>query len=314
MQVLVDDGVTRPVHRDLVLDRYRLGRVLGRGGAGVVHQARDEVSGRVVAVKLPRNGGRRAEAERRLLHEANILVNLRHLHVLELIEWGLDHAGSPIMVTEYVDAGDIEALGWARHFRMPQVLRMLRQIASGLAACHAAGVVHGDVKPGNILGEDREAGLHFKLIDFGLARRLDEEPSPGRPGSWRGSMRYLAPEQWAQQSADVRSDIYALGLVAHRMITGVDFVTAVSPLVARDAHSRGRRSLLKRTVQGEPVPAPLARVIHRATSPAPADRYPSAAAMWAALSPSAPARSVGLERQHCTAVTRPGSLSGAKAR
>jgi eukaryotic-like serine/threonine-protein kinase len=194
--------------------RYVLGAVLGEGGTGVVHEARDLVLDRVVALKEIRAAD---ELSGQLLaHEARALASVDHPAVVRVYTVYPDH-DPPFIVMERARGRVLSSILAGGRLPVARTLHILRQVASGLDALHAASIVHGDVKPANILVEDDGTA---KLIDAGLAPFLERV----LPGEVLGTPSYLAPER---ASATVtppglgpRSDVYSLGVLAFEMLTG----------------------------------------------------------------------------------------------
>ncbi|MFF9408402.1 protein kinase [Streptomyces anandii] len=202
----------------LVADRYRLHAVIGRGGMGEVWRGLDEVLGRPVAVKLLLNDGADASAEARFRLEAQTSARLHHPHVVGTLDFGT-WQDRWFLVMELVEgdslAGELAAGGPLTSERLAQVAQ---QAAEGLAAAHARGIVHRDIKPGNLLG-DRDGTV--RIGDFGIARFVDD-PSAGltTTGQIVGTGLYLAPERAIGTPASSASDLYSLGCVLYELAVG----------------------------------------------------------------------------------------------
>ncbi|MEU6810163.1 serine/threonine-protein kinase [Streptomyces sp. NPDC046831] len=202
----------------LVADRYRLHAVVGRGGMGEVWQASDEVLGRPVAVKLLLNDGADASAAARFRLEAQTSARLNHPHVVGVYDFGA-WEDRFFLVMELVEgdslAGELNTGGPLTPDRLAQVAL---HAAEGLAAAHAQGIVHRDVKPGNLL-----TGLDgtVRIGDFGIARFVDD-PSAGltTTGQIVGTGLYLAPERAIGTPAGPASDMYSLGCVLYQLAVG----------------------------------------------------------------------------------------------
>jgi eukaryotic-like serine/threonine-protein kinase len=198
-------------------DRYRLTELLGEGGMATIYLGHDLKLQRDVAIKLLRpEYGRDAAFVARFRQEANSAAALSHPNVVQVYDYGTDEAG-PYIVMEYVDGQDLGEILRDRGF-VPSAAaaRIAMQVADGLAAAHAMGIVHRDVKPSNILVS--VAG-QVKVADFGIARALSEAQLT-LPGQTLGSVRYLSPEQARGDNVTAATDIYALGLVLSEMLTG----------------------------------------------------------------------------------------------
>ncbi|MFF3316602.1 protein kinase [Streptomyces sp. NPDC003035] len=202
----------------LVADRYRLHSCVGRGGMGEVWQATDEVLGRDVAVKLMLGHGTDPSAADRFRLEAQTAARLSHPHVVGVFDFGT-WDGKLFLVMELVDgeslAGDS---GTPRVLPPERVAVVAAHAAAGLAAAHREGVVHRDIKPGNLL---LDGDGTVKLADFGIARFVDD-PSAGltTTGQIVGTGLYLAPERALGRPASSASDVYSLGCVLYQLLTG----------------------------------------------------------------------------------------------
>jgi len=262
---------------------YLVERRLGAGGMGEVWRARDERLGRDVAIKLllPRPG---AEADRdtALLDEARAASALNHTNVLTVYDVG-DHHGAPYLVTECLEGRSLRARLGDGALDLDLALDIAAQVARGLAAAHARGIIHCDLKPENIfLGADGRV----KILDFGLAM-LHRATRSARGATTRspllGTARYMAPEQRRGEPIDHRADLFALGLVLREMVAG-----------RPPGDSAADRD----------VPAAIAPLLRRCLAPAAADRVATADAvgaeldaMIAARQPTPPSRLRRLLRQ-----------------
>ena len=197
--------------------RYRLVELLGQGGMATIYRAVDTQLGRDVAVKLLRPEYLRdPDFSSRFRQEAQNAASLNHPNVVTVYDYGEDPSG-PYIVMEYVDGEDLATI-LRRNGSLPpaQAARIAAAVARALAAAHARGIVHRDVKPGNVLiGRDGRV----KVADFGIARAVAEAQMT-LPGTTLGSVHYFSPEQARGESATNESDIYALGIVLYEMLTG----------------------------------------------------------------------------------------------
>jgi len=214
--------VDRELQPNRVFGHYRIEAVLGGGSFGTVYRARDLTLDRTVALKVIRPGG--PVAPEALLAEARAAAALTHPNVC-IIHAVDSSLGPPMIVMEYVDGEPL-----SRRLReatlLPKQASLLgRQIALGMAAAHSQGVVHGDLKPANILVTP--AG-NAKIVDFGMARRDAESRSGDETGIWNptpsggisGTPAYMAPEQAQGQPPTPASDVFSLGLILYEMVTG----------------------------------------------------------------------------------------------
>lgn len=193
---------------------FAIERELGRGGMATVYLAQQMSLHRPVALKVldPTLAASDPGFAQRFLREGRIAASLRHRHILAIHDVGV-HLGLAYLALEYVPGGSLANIDGRMSPR--EALRLVREIASALAATHAKGVVHRDIKPENILRQDDGA---FVLADFGIARMLGGEGLT-QEGACAGTPAYMAPEQWGQQPVDGRADIYSLGIVLFQMLT-----------------------------------------------------------------------------------------------
>jgi tRNA A-37 threonylcarbamoyl transferase component Bud32 len=212
MAALLADG-TGP---GTVAARYELHHRLGSGGAADVYEATDIRLDRRVAVKLLRETTASETDRARFLSEATLLGRLSDPHLVRVLDAGIDD-DRPFLVLELVRGTTLaETLG--EPLPPARVAELGTDIASALAHVHAAGVVHRDVKPGNVLVDENGAAM---LADFGIARLVDDTRHHTRTGTVVGTVAYLAPEQVAGERVTTAVDIYALGLVLLEALTGV---------------------------------------------------------------------------------------------
>ena len=257
--------------------RYRLARRIGRGGMATVYEARDTQLGRSVAIKVMRSELRdNARFLRRFAAEARRAASVSHPHVAAVYDVGTDP--EPYIVMELVEGGDLAALVRRVGRVAPErAARLVADAADALAAAHASGLVHRDIKPGNILiGADGRA----KVADFGIARATGDE-SLTRTGAALGSVEYFSPEQARGERAGAASDIYSLGVVMYELLTGRRPFTGDTPYAV--ATARLSRPAPDPHVHAREVPGELAGILRRAMAQRPKDRFATAAGMRDAL-------------------------------
>jgi hypothetical protein len=261
---VVDRGGDGP---RLVLDRYRLLRRLGAGGFGVVWLAHDERLDRVVAVK--RIATHDAAAGTRAEREAKAAARLQHPGIVALYESGRDD-GAVYLVSELVRGRTLGALLEEGALSDRDIVRVGVALCDALAHAHGRGVVHRDVKPGNVMVPDQPhdgAGV-AKLTDFGVARIAGEDVLT-RTGDVVGTLAYMAPEQAEGRDAGAEADLYALALVLYEALAGVN------PVRGRGAASTARRVGARLPALGRlrrDLPLDLCGAIDRAVLPRPEQR------------------------------------------
>jgi eukaryotic-like serine/threonine-protein kinase len=272
---------------ELIDGRYRVGESLGEGAQGLVYAAHDVWLDRAVAIKIV--GGMRTspEALERFQKEAQALARIRHANVVQIYAFGC-RDDSYYFAMEYINGRDLGSLieeANARGNTVPheRALEIIRDVGGGLEAAHDRGLVHRDVKPSNIVIEERTG--RPVLIDFGLARRRTRT-SP-RLSAVAGTPWYMAPEQAKDTSGTEttpRADLYALACTAFELLTGRPVFEHDDPLAVLLAHVETPPPALSSVC---PELAPLDAVLQRAMAKAPSDRYANVAAFLAALDDAA---------------------------
>jgi eukaryotic-like serine/threonine-protein kinase len=206
-----------PAEEPTVLaDRYRLEEILGRGGMAEVWRATDPVLHRAVAVKVLRDTAEDETDRLRFTAEARTLAKLSHPGLVMLLDAGINEE-RPFLVLELVEGQTLDQECAGRPTDPARVAEIGRDIAGALAYAHAAGVIHRDVKPGNVLlGNDGR----IKLADFGIARLIGETVRHTRTGQAIGTAAYLSPEQVRGEDVTEATDVYSLGLLLLEALTG----------------------------------------------------------------------------------------------
>jgi serine/threonine protein kinase len=201
------------------LGQYRVLKVLGAGGMGVVFQAEDMQLKRVVALKAMRPAlAASPTAKQRFVREAQAAAALKHAHIITIYQVGEDRS-VPFLAMEYLQGASLDDyLKRGKQPTLGQILRVGREVAEGLIAAHQRGLMHRDIKPGNIWLQAPKGEV--KILDFGLARAINDDSELTQSGAIVGTPTYMAPEQAKGERTDQRADLYSLGCVLYRMCTG----------------------------------------------------------------------------------------------
>jgi tRNA A-37 threonylcarbamoyl transferase component Bud32 len=258
--------------------RYRLIELLGQGGMATIYRAADTGLGRDVALKLLRPEYLRdPDFSSRFRQEAQAAASLSHPNVVTVFDYGEDPSG-PYIAMELVDGEDLATI-LKRSGALPprQAARIAAGVARALAAAHAKGLIHRDVKPGNVLiGRDGRV----KVVDFGIARAVAEAQMT-LPGTTLGSVHYFSPEQARGETTTEASDIYSLGIVLYELLTGVRPWTGDS--AASVALARLSGPVPDPIAVRSAIPPDLAAITRKALAAAPRERFASAEAMAESL-------------------------------
>jgi hypothetical protein len=254
------------------IGHYEVLEVLGQGGFGVVFRAFDEVLQRVVAVKvLAPVLATLSRARKRFLREARSSAAVRHENIVQV--YAVEERPLPYLVMEFIPGETLqERLDRAGPLEVPEVLRIGRQIAEGLASAHATGLIHRDIKPANVLIESGPQ-QRVKITDFGLARAADDA-SLTHSGVVAGTPSYMSPEQARGDALDHRADLFSLGSVLYALCTG-----------RPPFRASGTMAVLKRVCEEDPrpirqlipeVPEWLCRIVEKLLAKEPRQRFQSA--------------------------------------
>ncbi|HYJ23242.1 MAG TPA: serine/threonine-protein kinase [Solirubrobacterales bacterium] len=254
---------------------YRIERRLGRGGMGILYLAVEPGLDRRVALKLIAPEAATEEVfSRRFAEESRIAASIEHPNVVPIYAAGAE-SGVPFIAMRYVAGSDLNQR-IAREGRLApeQAVALIAQVADGLDAIHAAGLVHRDVKPANVLLSGGDGADHAYITDFGVARNVATQSGLTQTGRFVGTLDYVAPEQISGAALDARVDVYALGCLLFKLLTGEVPFPREGEAARLYAHLH------------DPPPAPslyapevsmaLDDVVARAMSKQPEDRYPSA--------------------------------------
>jgi serine/threonine-protein kinase len=280
--------LTHPWVGSVIADRYRLLSLLGEGGMGAVYKAEHIRMGKALALKLLRGPFAREEgAVARFRSEAFIVSRLSHPHTIAVFDFGeIANQGGFYLAMEYVPGKDLSTvLREQGKISESRAAAIGEQVLGSLAEAHDSGIVHRDVKPGNIMLMQTRSGEDFaKVLDFGIAKLRDESPNScddSSAGAIIGTPNYLSPEQARGQELDARADLYSLGVVLYELVSGRCPFVAPNPMAVVQSHLLDEPPPLSEVAPG--VSPAFAELVHRALKKRPQERFQSADDMRDAL-------------------------------
>jgi serine/threonine protein kinase/tetratricopeptide (TPR) repeat protein len=262
---------------------YRILAKVGEGGMGVVYKAEDPRLERIVALKIIREFEADAALRRRFWQEARSAARVSHPNACQIYDVAEDQ-DHLVLVLEFIDGESLAGRIQRGALPAQEAAQIMLAVLSALAAFHKAGIVHRDLKPGNIM----LSSSGTKLLDFGIAKQFPVEAAEQtvgtltdvtNPAMFLGTPRYASPEQFQGKPADARSDFFSLGAILFEMLSGQRAFPG--EFFGEVAHSVLHGS--PPALSGSPAISAMARVVHRALSRDPRDRYPDAEAMAADL-------------------------------
>jgi eukaryotic-like serine/threonine-protein kinase len=258
----------------VLLDRYEVGRLLGAGGMAEVFEGRDRLLARRVAIKvLQAQFARDPSFLIRFKREAQAAASLSHPNIVGVYDTGTED-GTHFIVMEYVDGRTLKDVIRAEGPLYPErAAEICADVCGALAAAHARGLIHRDIKPGNVMLTPEGK---VKVMDFGIARATTSETIT-QTAAVVGTAQYISPEQAQGQTVDYRSDLYSLGCCLYEMLTGTVPFTGATPVAIAYRHVR-EDPTPPRMLNGD-VPAPLEAICLKAMAKLPDNRYQTAIEM-----------------------------------
>jgi serine/threonine protein kinase len=277
-------------------NRYQVIETLGTGATSRVDKARDTLIGRTVALKSFLHGFGSRDLEQQFLREAQIIGGLSHPNIVALYDVGTSKDGAPYLVMEYIEGKTLESVFEAGPLPLARLAAWAGDLATALGQAHRAKIIHGDVKPANILVTCEQ---QVKLGDFGIAHFATQASGSGEV---MGTPAYLSPEQILGNTRDSRSDLFSLGIVIYQMATGVrpfngDSVGAVCGQIISSSPPPPSH-------HNAALPTAFDQIVMRCLSKEPADRYTTAEALAASLYPFARSAGDSLPRANIAARRR----------
>jgi eukaryotic-like serine/threonine-protein kinase len=275
-------------------ERYQLTAHLARGGMADVYQGHDRLLNRRVAVKILHSQLSNDEAfVKRFRKEAQAAANLTHPNIVGIYDWGqLDN--TYFIVMELVEGRSLREVLRSEGTLLPRrAVEIAADMSAALSVAHRAGLVHRDIKPGNILLSPDGT---VKVTDFGIARAWDDSQELTRTGSVMGTATYFSPEQAQGSKADERSDVYSVGIVLYEMLAGAPPFRGDNPMAVAYQHV-SQEALAPSSINAD-VPASLDGIVAKAMAKDPEERYQTAEEMrqdlWAALQGKTPVAAAAL--------------------
>jgi serine/threonine protein kinase len=261
--------------------RYHVLEVIGRGGMGVVYRAEHQILKRAVALKIVRTDMVQDETSvKRFLNEARAIASLENPHTVTIFDSGVTEDGTLYYTMELLTGKPLSAILRERHsLAYPRAVDLVRQVCQSLQEAHQKGIVHRDIKPDNIFVTQVDQRDFVKLVDFGIAKVLDDPVGDGpqtRTGMLCGTPRYLSPEQVSGARPGPPTDLYALGVVLYEMLAGTPPFSGPTPAQLMHQHLREAPPPIPQGNPNAGIPPELNSVLLKSLEKDPAHRYTSA--------------------------------------
>ena len=262
----------------IIKDRYEIEEVLGEGGMAFVYKAKDKQLQRTVAIKtLKPNYVNQEKFVDRFRREAQTAANLNHPNIVQIFDWGIDD--EPYFVMEYIEGNTLTSIiSSNRTVGLNDILYIGSQVASGLKEAHKHGLVHRDIKPGNIM---ITPSGKVKVTDFGIVSLQNEESDITKTGAVLGTASYISPEQAQGKAVSFESDLYSLGTVLYELITGKPPFSGDSPIATATKHLTDKPEKL--SIFRKDLPKGLENAVLKLLEKKPSDRFKSAEDLRALL-------------------------------
>jgi eukaryotic-like serine/threonine-protein kinase len=260
----------------IVDGRYEIVGLLGAGGMGEIYRARRVLLGDEVAIKVMRAVADADEMLERFMRESRACAQLRHPHIVSVLDFNVGAEGRPFLVMEYLNGASVkDELARVGRFPLPFVTRLMAELGGALQLAHDRGIIHRDLKPANIVSHRYGTGeTVYKVIDFGIVtmRAAADETRLTGGSQFLGTVTYASPEQLRGGEVDARSDVYALGAVTFELLTGQPPFADPDPLVVVSHHLTADPP--RPTSLAPDLPPWIDEVVARALAKSPEDRWP----------------------------------------
>ena len=262
----------------IIKDRYEIEEILGEGGMAFVYKAKDRQLQRTVAIKtLKPNYVSQEKFVDRFRREAQTAANLNHPNIVQIFDWGIED--EPYFVMEYIEGNTLTSIiSSNRTVGLNDILYIGSQVASGLKEAHKHGLVHRDIKPGNIM---ITPSGKVKVTDFGIVSLQNEESDITKTGAVLGTASYISPEQAQGKAVSFESDLYSLGTVLYELITGKPPFSGDSPIATATKHLTDKPEKL--STYRKDIPKGLENAVLKLLEKRPSDRFKSAEDLRALL-------------------------------
>tara|TARA_B100001939_G_scaffold39360_1_gene30644 strand:+ start:2462 stop:4231 length:1770 start_codon:yes stop_codon:yes gene_type:complete len=262
----------------IIKDRYEIVEILGEGGMAFVYKAKDRQLRRIVAIKtLKPNYVNQKKFVERFRREAQTAANLNHPNIVQIFDWGIEE--EPYFVMEYIEGNTLTSvISGNKTIGLSDILYIGSQVANGLTEAHKRGLVHRDIKPGNIMITPEGK---VKVTDFGIVSLQNEESDITKTGAVLGTASYISPEQAQGKPVSFESDLYSLGTVLYELISGQPPFSGDSPIATATKHLTDKPEKL--STYRTDLPKALENAVLKLLEKKPSDRFKSAEDLRALL-------------------------------